>query len=90
MEEISENVGSDEQEDWLLLLKYLRDSIRYGVPIRHLPFRLAITPKQIFRRDLLEIIGYVKESLKNKGKPLSSYKETFEMVKEFQFLDFMS
>ncbi len=81
---LSEAFSVEEKEDWLTLLSFMRDSIRYGVPIMHVPFRSHLAPKKMPRNIWLEFI--LRIQMKHKDAPLKSYKDIFDAEKSFKYI----
>lgn len=74
----------NEDEDWQLLLNYLKESIKGGIPFKHVPFRLNVKAKEVHRTAWLNIIyGLQNKYLEN---PLKSYQEIFEKESSFEVI----
>lgn len=75
----------DIDEEWISLTKYLSKSIKFGMPIAHIPFRLQISAKKIPRNSWYSIM----KGLKNKYKENfpTSYKDIFSKETNFQFVE---
>jgi len=66
----------DEDDDWKLLLNYLRESIKGGIPFKHIPFRLNVKAKVVHRTAWLSIIYGLQN--KYSHNLLESYQDIFE------------
>ncbi|MFX1569000.1 MAG: DEAD/DEAH box helicase [Promethearchaeota archaeon] len=74
---------NNEDEDWMAIISYLKESLKYGIPIRHIPFRQNIPAKKINRNAWLELVS----GLQNKyGNSLNSYDEIFKKEQEFTYV----
>ncbi|KKM19843.1 hypothetical protein LCGC14_1651540 [marine sediment metagenome] len=76
---------NNEDEDWMLIISYLKESLKYGIPIRHIPFRQNIPAKTIHRNAWLEIISGLQ--IKYENNLLNSYSEIFEKEKDFTYVE---